>query len=140
MSKRKSLSEVVQEQALELDALRKQVVEQAADFRVLESAHETQSAALEQITAKFKEACETVELTRGVNEKLTKELESSKSSYGYMSKRNETAEAEIEQAHAAMDAIPEAISREFEKEYGKGTRSLTARLMGTMLAVARAGK
>jgi chromosome segregation ATPase len=147
MTKRKTMGDQVAEQAVEINNLRDQLAQCKADFQVLEATHDR----LCQDTGHLKESWkssqealslrvdEVVSLQEEVG-KLRKELESSKSSYTYKSKQCDVAEAEIEQAHAALDILPEAPPKEYEKEYGKGKHTLSARIMGTLLAVARAAK
>lgn len=71
--------------------------------------------------------------------KVTKELESSKSSYSYISSEKGRLEGELEQAHAVLDGVDGAPTREYDMEYGKGKRNVVTRLAGAFLAVAKNG-
>lgn len=147
MSKRKTMGDQVAEQAVLIEALRAELSQAKADFKVLESNHDrlwqdngSLKDAFESATVRAEKSEQECNLLLEAKQKVEKELESQKSSYKYQSDRTERAEAEIEQAHATLDTIPEAIPKEFEKEYGKGKHSLSARFMGTLVAVVRAGK
>ena len=51
--------------------------------------------------------------------KLTKELESSKSSYTYQSARNSELTKEVDEIHAFFDALPASISRKDDNGYNQ---------------------
>lgn len=144
---RKTMGEQVAEQAVLIETLRAELSEIKADFRILESAHEVQSATcIERGEQIFRQADTINDLQQALKDskaretKLEADCKSKDSSYTYANKRAEAAETEIAQAHASLDAIPEAIAKEFEQEYGKGVRTLSVRLIGTILAVVRASK
>lgn len=146
-SARKTMGEQVAEQAVLIETLRAELSEEKANFRVLETNYErTLQACAEHGEVRFKQAEELEERKQEEGEylrkiaKLEADCKSKDSSYSYANSRAEKAEAEIAQAHASLDAIPEAIAKEFEQEYGKGVRTLSVRLIGTILAVVRASK
>lgn len=147
MSKRKSLADQVGEQAVTIDGLRTQLAQWQADFAVLEKSYEVEKEnnhGLNELVLKLKDEIDGKNLNlHACHEKITKleaDCKSKDSSYSYANSRAEKAEAEIEQAHATLNTIPEAIPAEYEKEYGKGKHSLSARFMGTMVAVLRGDK
>jgi hypothetical protein len=67
-------------------------------------------------------------------EKLTKELASEKSGKDCWYKKHEESKAELEQAHALIDALPGSIPRQSEPgEYGQRTQhALMTRLAAWM--------
>lgn len=56
---------------------------------------------------------------------LNKQLEREKANASYANTRATTAEAEVEQVHAFLDAIPNSIPREPEGNYGKKNAAMT---------------
>lgn len=68
-----------------------------------------------------------------------KKLKDKDSSYGYQSANLTAAMNEIEQAHAVLDGVEGAPTRDYEKEgsYGKTQRNVVTRLAGAFLAIAR---
>lgn len=71
--------------------------------------------------------------------KMAKELDSAKNIQKWSNERARNAENELEQAHAVLDGVSGAPSREYEQEYGKGTRNVVTRLAGAFLAIAQKG-
>jgi len=77
-----------------------------------------------------------------LGKKLTETEEKLKvktSSYDYIAAEKNRAEAEIEQAHAVLDGVDGAPSRDYDGEYGKRHRNVVTRLAGAFLAIARNG-
>lgn len=72
-------------------------------------------------------------------EKVKAALASKESSYTYAMTEKNKAEAEIEQAHAVLDGVDGAPSRDYEGEYGKRHRNVVTRLAGAFLAIAKNG-
>lgn len=70
---------------------------------------------------------------------LTKDLENKNSSYSYISAEKTKYENEIEQAHAVLDGVDGAPTREYERDYGKGYRNVVTRLAGAFLAISQKG-
>lgn len=70
---------------------------------------------------------------------IEKELATSKSSYNYATAERTKAESELEQAHAVLDGVDGAPTREYDMEYGKGKRNVVTRLAGAFLAIAKNG-
>lgn len=147
MSKRKSLADQVGEQAVTIDGLKNSLSQHLADFAVLASTHDQTVLTLKErddTILSLQAALGTATANVGaLTDKITKleaDLKSKEQSYTYKSKACDAAEAEIEQAHATLNTIPEAIPAEYEKEYGKGKHSLSARFMGTLVAVLRGDK
>lgn len=146
-TKRKTMGEQVAEQAVKLESLQNDLASHKARIEVLqadkvrlEQDNGSLLEALNSATNRAEAAENTCDDLLEAKQKVEKELETQKSSYKYASDRYERAEAEIEQAHAVLDTIPEATPKEFEKDYGKGKHPLAARFMGTMMAVVRASK
>jgi len=73
--------------------------------------------------------------------KLTKERDDAKRTYEYRDKAADKAEGEIEQAHAVLDGVEGAPTRDYELEgsYGKRQRNVVTRLAGAFLAIAKNG-
>jgi chromosome segregation ATPase len=69
--------------------------------------------------------------------KLEKTIKDKDSTYSYVSAEKSRLENEIEQAHAVLDSVEGAPSREYEKDYGKGQRNIITRLAGAFLAIAK---
>lgn len=72
-------------------------------------------------------------------EELEKELKNAKSMRELYEKSSNKAESEIEQAHAVLDGVEGAPSREYDGNYGKLQRNVVTRLAGAFLAIARNG-
>lgn len=72
-------------------------------------------------------------------EELEKELKSAKSMREVYEKSSNKAESEIEQAHAVLDGVKGAPSREYDGSYGKMQRSVVTRLAGAFLVIAQNG-
>lgn len=140
MSKRQTLAEQVGTQAIELRDLNAELATIKADFRTLEQLYEALQMAHEELQSAHHSCLEEVGDLKTDLEKAKKEAASNKTNYDYTYSARTKAEEQIEQAHTALDAIPEALSREYDKEYGKGTRDLSSRIIGTILAVVRSGK
>jgi chromosome segregation ATPase len=70
-----------------------------------------------------------------------KKLKDKDQSYSYQSSNLTIANNEIEQAHAVLDGVEGAPTRDYEKEggYGKTQRNVVTRLAGAFLAIARNG-
>jgi chromosome segregation ATPase len=145
MTKRKSLADQVGEQAVTIDGLRNLLSQQKADFAVLQNSYEVEqdnNRGLNELVISLKDSIDGKDLNLAQLhtkvEKLETDLKSKNTSYIYANDRATAAESEIEQAHATLNTIPEAVPAEFEKEYGKGKHSLSARFMGTLVALMRA--
>lgn len=68
--------------------------------------------------------------------KLTKQLEDAKRNSDYTTKSRDDAQAELNQAHALLDALPNAIPRQSDpNEYGGRTNHALATRIGAWLAV-----
>ena len=72
-----------------------------------------------------------------LKEEHEKAIKSKSDSYSYQSQSLTTANNEIEQAHAVLDSVDGAPSREYEAEYGKKQRNIVTRLAGAFLAIAQ---
>ena len=72
-------------------------------------------------------------------EELEKELKNAKSMREMYEKSSNKAESEIEQAHAVLDGVKGAPSREYDGSYGKMQRSVVTRLAGAFLVIAQNG-
>jgi hypothetical protein len=73
---------------------------------------------------------------------MARERDDKKSSYEYRDKAADRAEAEIEQAHAVLDGVEGAPSREYEVGDGynsKRQRNVVTRLAGAFLAITKSG-
>lgn len=70
-----------------------------------------------------------------------KKLKDKDASYSYQSSNLTSAQNEIEQAHAVLDGVEGAPSRDYEREggYGKTQRNVVTRLAGAFLAIAKSG-
>lgn len=71
-----------------------------------------------------------------------KKLKDKESSYSYQSSNLTQAQNELEQAHAVLDGVEGAPTREYEKTDtygGKGYRNVVTRLAGAFLAIAKNG-
>jgi len=72
-------------------------------------------------------------------EELEKDLKNAKLMRELYEKSSAKAESEIEQAHAVLDGVVGAPSREYDGNYGKLQRNVVTRLAGAFLAIARNG-
>jgi len=80
---------------------------------------------------KIEHAAQTQEVA-----KLAKQLEDAKRTADYSTKSRDEAQAELNQAHALLDALPNAIPRQSEPgEYGGRTNHALATRIGAWLAV-----
>lgn len=122
--KRVSLSEQVQLK----DAKLAELLEENAVFR----------AASSEVARLREQLAEMAELRDQVT-KLTKERDDSKNSCKWSDERARNAENELEQAHAVLDGVQGAPTREYEQEYGRGRRNVVTRLAGAFLAIAQKG-
>ncbi len=68
---------------------------------------------------------------------LEKKLKEAESMKKYYSEQASGYASELEQAHAVLDGVAGAPSREFEGEYGKVKRNVVTRLAGAFIAFAR---
>lgn len=132
---RLTLSEQVNAQASEIARLTAEL--HSANALNAEYKRNNDEAALV-ISRKDDKIAELTEQTRNIAQ-LEKELASNKASFTYKSSEYDRCYQELEQCHAVLDAIEGAPAREFEQEYGKGKRTVVARIAGSLLAVARAG-
>lgn len=73
-----------------------------------------------------------------LKEEHEKAIKTKESSYNYMSQQHTSAANELEQAHAVLDSVEGAPSRDYEAEYGKKQRNVVTRLAGAFLAIAQA--
>lgn len=91
--------------------------------------------------SRLRQGQEALEKLKEELARLTKELETSKSSYAYRDRAADKAEADVEQAHAVLDSVEGAPSREYERRdgYGSHQRNIATRLAGAFLAIARKG-
>lgn len=147
MAQRKTLADQVAEQAIKINDMQAELAEHHGEFMALKLNHENairerESAreVVKKLDQNLLEKGDYIAELQGEVTRLKKELESVKSTNSYHSGRAEKAEAEIEQAHAALDAVPEALARDYDTDYGKKPRALSNRLVGTILAVVRATK
>lgn len=71
-----------------------------------------------------------------------KKLKSSEDMKLHYSKQYDGASSELEQAHAVLDGVAGAPTREYESASGYGTkqRNVVTRLAGAFLAIAQTGK
>lgn len=104
-----------------------------------------QESAMQQLQAengRLSPLQETIRTQAAKIEELEKKLKEKTSSYDYKSQELQKAEGELEQAHAVLDGVSGAPSREYEQvmSYG-GTsthkRNVVTRLAGAFLAIAQ---
>lgn len=70
---------------------------------------------------------------------LTKDRDSQKNMRDMYEKSATKAESEIEQAHAVLDGVEGAPTRDYEGSYGKLHRNVVTRLAGAFLSIAQRG-
>lgn len=127
---RMTISEQLREAQEELKRLEE-------DFAALNKRHEHMQASYEATIASLKTLNADHEAALKVNHE--KELKSVKDSQAYYSREAEARGHELEQAHAVLDGVEGAPSREYEGDYGKLRRNVVTRLAGAFLAIARNG-
>lgn len=99
------------------------------------------TAQMEQ-TQRLSELAGTVPALNEQIAKLTKERDDAKRTYEYRDKAADKAEAEIEQAHAVLDGVEGAPTRDYEVGDGYGSkkhRNVVTRLAGAFLAITKNG-
>lgn len=72
-------------------------------------------------------------------EEVTKDRDQCKSAKDTYYQYQVKYENELEQAHAVLDSVTGAPSREYDGEYGKKSRNVVTRLAGAFLAIAQSG-
>ena len=110
----------------QLATAQQELAEMRKDFDALQRAYDslkaTQRLTIENLTTEHAKALKTAE-----------------DSKTYYSREADARAAELEQAHAVLDGVEGAPSREYEGDYGKLRRNVVTRLAGAFLAIARNG-
>lgn len=110
----------------QLSETQQELAEMRQKFDALQRTYDnlkaTQQLTIENLTAEHAKALKSVEDSRT-----------------YFSREAEVRGAELEQAHAVLDGVEGAPSREYEGDYGKLRRNVVTRLAGAFLAIARNG-
>ena len=110
----------------QLSETQQELAEMRKDFAALQLAYDSLKATQQQ----------TINSMQAEHVKALKTAEDSKA---YYSREQDKLAAELEQAHAVLDGVEGAPSREYEGDYGKLRRNVVTRLAGAFLAIARSG-